>query len=71
MKLQVDQEADALYLRLDDSTIVESEEVSPGIILDYNAAQEVVGVEMLRLSQRIPNLDLSNLQIETAGSSDP
>ena len=71
MKLQLDKQADALYLRLDDSTIVESEEVSPGIILDYNAAQEVVGVEMLRLSQRIPTLDLSNLQIETAGSSDP
>ena len=71
MKLQLDKQADALYLRLDDSTIVESEEVSPGIILDYNAAQEVVGVEMLRLSQRVPNLDLSNLQIETAGSSDP
>lgn len=71
MKLQLDKQADALYLRLDDSTIVESEEVSPGIILDYNTDQEVVGVEMLRLSQRIPNLDLSNLQIETAGSSDP
>ena len=66
MKLQLDRQADALYLRLDDSTIVESEEVSPGIILDYNAAQEVVGVEMLRLSQRAPNLDLSNRQIETA-----
>ncbi len=71
MKLQLDKQADALYLSLDDSTIVESEEVSPGIILDYNAAQEVVGVEMLRLSQRAPNRDLSNLQIETAGSSDP
>lgn len=66
MKLQLDKQADALYLRLDDSPIVESEEVSPGVILDYNAAQEVVGVEMLRLSQRSPNLDLSNLQIKTA-----
>ena len=65
MKLQPDKQADALYLRLDDSPIVESEEVSPGVILDYNAAQEVVGVEMLRLSQRTPNLDLSNLQIKT------
>lgn len=65
MKLQLDKQADALYLRLDDSPIVESEEVSPGVILDYNAAQEVVGVEMLRLSQRTPNLDLSNLQIKT------
>ena len=47
MKLTVDKEADALYLRLDDSSIVQTEEVSPGIILDYNEANEVVGVEML------------------------
>ena len=36
MKLRVDREADALYLRLDDTEIVESEEVSPGVVLDYN-----------------------------------
>ena len=46
MKLNVDREADALYLRLDDSAIVESEEVSPGVVLDYNEANEVVGVEI-------------------------
>ena len=65
MKLRVDQEADALYLRLDDSTIVESEEVSPGVVLDYNASKEVVGVEMLGLSQRSSELDLSAIQFET------
>ena len=36
MKLHVDKEADALYLRLDDSKIIESDEVSPGVMLDYN-----------------------------------
>lgn len=65
MKLNVDKEADALYLRLDDSPIVESEEVSPGVVLDYNASNEVVGVEMLHLSRRSPNLNLSALQFET------
>ena len=65
MKLNVDQKADALYLRLDDSPIVESEEVSPGVVLDYNASNEVVGVEMLDLSKRTPNLNLSVLQFET------
>ncbi len=65
MKLHVDREADALYLRLDDSEIVESEEVSPGLVLDYNDAKEVVGVEMLRLSQRSSDLNLSALQFET------
>jgi uncharacterized protein YuzE len=66
MKLKVDKEADALYLRLDDSTIVDSEEVAPGVVLDYNEASEVVGVEMLYLSKRSANLNLSALEFETA-----
>ena len=65
MKLNVDKEADALYLRLDDSPIVESDEVSPGVVLDYNESNEVVGVEMLHLSKRSSNLNLSALQFET------
>ena len=65
MKLNVDKEADVLYLRLDESPIVESEEVSPGVVLDYNASNEVVGVEMLRLSKRSTDLNLSALQFET------
>ena len=65
MKLNVDKEADALYLRLDDSPIVESEEVSPGVVLDYNESKEVVGVEMLHLSKRSSSLNLSALRFET------
>ena len=65
VKLRVDREADALYLRLDDSVIVESEEVSPGVVLDYNEANEVVGVEMLRLSERSSGVNLSALQFES------
>ena len=66
MKLHVDKESDALYLRLDDSPIVESEEVSPGIVLDYNESNEVTGIEMLHLSKRSSSPNLSVLQFETA-----
>ena len=66
MKLHVDKEADALYLRLDASVITESEEVSPGVVLDYNESNEVVGVEILHLSQRSTELNLSSLEFETA-----
>ena len=66
MNLRVDRKADAPYLRLDDSAIVESEEVSPGVVLDYNESNEVVGVEMFHLSKRSTNLDLSALHFETA-----
>lgn len=65
MKLNVDKKADALYLRLDNSKIVESEEVSPGVMLDYNESNEVVGVEMHHLSKRSPEIDLSDLQFES------
>lgn len=65
MKLRVDREADALYLRLDDSVIVESEEVSSGVVLDFNQSRQVVGVEILHLSKRSARLDLSSLQFET------
>lgn len=65
MRLHVDKEADALYLRLDDSKIVESEEVAPGVVLDFNAQNQVVGIEMLNLSKRTPNLDLQDFQYQT------
>ena len=65
MKLHVDKEADALYLRLDESVIVESEEVAPGVVVDYNESDEVVGVELLYLSKRSSELNLSALQFET------
>ena len=65
MKIKVDQEADALYLSLDDSPIVETEEVSPGVIVDFNEKKEVVGVEILYLSKRAPDVNLHQLQFET------
>jgi uncharacterized protein YuzE len=65
MKLKVDREADALYLRLDDSLIVESEDVSPSVVLDYNEQNQVLGVEVLGLSKRSPSLDPRELQFQT------
>jgi uncharacterized protein YuzE len=66
MRLHVDKQADALYLRLDDSKIIESEEVSPGIVLDFNDQNQVVGIEMLYLSKRSPRLNVEELQYQTA-----
>ena len=64
MRLRTDKQADALHFRLDDSEIVESVEVAPGVVLDFNRADHVVGVEMLSLSTRSPGLDLSDLEFE-------
>lgn len=52
MRLHYDEKADALYLRLDDSKIEDSQEVQPGIVFDFNAAKHVVAIEVLRLKER-------------------
>ena len=66
MRLKVDEKNDALYFRLDESAIVESEEVQPGVILDFDARGNVVGVEILGLRGRVPPEKLKSLQFEMA-----
>ncbi|MGH7557847.1 MAG: DUF2283 domain-containing protein [Gemmatimonadota bacterium] len=66
MRLHYDEEADALYLRLDESEIVESEEVRPGIVPDFDANRQAVGVEILNLESRVPGAELKKLQFEVA-----
>ncbi|MEW6236415.1 MAG: DUF2283 domain-containing protein [Candidatus Omnitrophota bacterium] len=64
MRLTIDEKTDALYFRIDESKIIDSEEVSPGIILDFNEQNEVVGVEILHLSKRSSAVNLRSLQYE-------
>ena len=65
MKLKLDEDTDTLYLRLDESSIVESEEVQPGVVLDFNAQNRVVGVEMLNISKRVERKKLLDFQFES------
>lgn len=66
MRMTFDKGADALYIRFDEAKIVESEEVSDGIVLDFDATGRVVGFEMLSVRQRLPNADLSRMDVEVA-----
>lgn len=65
MKLKVDEKADALYLRLDDTKIVDSQEAAPGVVLDFNDKNQVVGVEIRNLSARAPKLNPRELQFQS------
>lgn len=69
MKLKVDEQADALYLTLSEMPASRSEEVSPGIIVDYDEEGHVVGVEMLYLSKRAPSVDIRRLLFESVPQS--
>jgi uncharacterized protein YuzE len=66
MRIEVDKKSDALYFRLHEQKIVESEEVQPGVILDYDETNQVVGVEFLSVSKRATSQELSSLQFFAA-----
>ncbi len=65
MRIKVDRGSDALYFRLDESRIVESEEVRPGVVLDFDDNDRVVGVEFLGVSARATQQELSSMTFET------
>jgi uncharacterized protein YuzE len=62
MRIKVDKDSDTLYFRLDEASIVESEEIRPGVVLDYDKGGNVVGVEFLCVSSRTTPVELSSPQ---------
>ena len=62
MKTRYDPDADALYLRLAEGQIAESDEVRPGIVLDLDAEGRVIAIEILDASRHLAEgADLASL----------
>lgn len=55
MKIEYDQQADAMYIRLRAGVVAESEEVRLGVVLDFDSEGRVLGIEMLDVSERTDN----------------
>lgn len=66
MKLHYDGKADALYLRLGESKVEDSQEVQPGIVLDFDAQKQVVAIEVRGLTERLPSANVRQLHLELA-----
>ncbi len=64
MRIKLDPESDALYIRFAERPIAESEEVNKGIILDFDDQGRVVGLEILGVSEKFSAEDLQSVQVE-------
>lgn len=60
MVFQYFSETDMLYIKLKDGVSTESAEVAPNIVLDFDAANNVIGIEIEDASL---HMDLSKLEI--------
>lgn len=65
MKVTYDPEVDALRILLSNAPIEESDEDKPGVILDYDASGNVVGIEILDASKRME--DPRSMEYAVAG----
>ncbi len=63
MKVKYDREVDILYIKLTDASIEESDEDRPGIILDYDANGDIVGIEVLNASKKMAQLTTVELEV--------
>lgn len=61
MVFQYYPDTDMLYIQLGDGISTESEEVAPGIVLDFDEHNRVIGVEIEDASKSI---DLSRLEVK-------
>jgi uncharacterized protein YuzE len=60
MNFQYFPETDVLYIKLADRVSTESEEVAPGIVLDYDDRNQVIGIEIEDASKSV---DLNRLEV--------
>jgi uncharacterized protein YuzE len=67
MKLTYYADTDSLYIDLSGQPSVESQEISEGIVLDYDASGNLVGIDIDNASKKVQlkELTLSKLPIET------
>ena len=56
-RIKYDPSADALYISIREDKIAYSDEISDGIIVDYNEKGDVIGIEILEFSKKKVNLN--------------
>jgi uncharacterized protein YuzE len=66
MKADYDSQVDILTVVFSDAQVAESDEIKPGVILDYDAAGNVIGLEILDASQRVQNPSSMEFAVKAA-----
>lgn len=63
MNITYDPRTDTLSIVLVPTDVAESDEDKPGVILDYDAGGNLIGLEILDASSKIPDLTSVTLRI--------
>jgi uncharacterized protein YuzE len=64
MKITLDKKADAMYIYLQEKKVSKTKQITDDTIVDMDKNGNVIGIELLFVSKRIPLESLSNLDIK-------
>ena len=53
MKIRYDKETDVLFIQFSNNAVAESDSNKPGIILNYDSEENIVGIEILNASTKM------------------
>ena len=64
MKIEYSKEADAIYVYFKEEFVANSKEIEDGVVIDFDKEGQLIGIEVLDVSQRFSLSDIVNVNIE-------
>lgn len=64
MKIEYSKEVDAIYVYFKEEYVSKSKEIEDGVVVDFDANGQLIGIEVLDVSQRFSLSDIVNINIE-------
>ena len=64
MKIKYSKEADAIYVYFKEEYVAKSKEIEDGVVVDFDEKGQLIGIEVLDVSQRYNLSDIVNINIE-------
>ena len=66
MRLRYDEQVDVLYIRLKEAPYHESDEIKEGFILDYDKDGNIIGIEILDVSEYLSPDELATVRFDVS-----
>ena len=64
MKIEYSKKADAIYVYFKEDYVAKSKEIEDGVVIDFDKEGQLIGIEVLDVSQRYSLSDIVNVNIE-------
>ena len=71
MRIEYDDEADALYILLKDSHPVDARDIGAGVVADFDEKGDIVGLEVLYAAEKLGLESILTVTIDTMLAEQP